>query len=222
MHVAIIGGTGDLGEALAVRFALDTDHEITIGSRMASKARTVAEQYRTKVNSASDSRIVGADNTDAARDGDVVILSVPPYHVRSTLDTIQDELTTNRSILVTPGVGISGTSDGVQYDPPDVGSVTELVARLAPSEIPVVGAFHSLPANRLADPDESIDMDTLVVGDEQAPKERVANLVAEIDGLRPVDGGPLTNASTVESLTPLLINVAANNDLGEHPGLKII
>jgi NADPH-dependent F420 reductase len=221
MHVAIVGGTGDMGEGLAVRLGLCTDHEVVIGSREAERARNRAAEYRGKIADAdTDVAITGTGNKAAARSGDIVILSVPPYHVRDTVDAVADGISDGQTVLVTPVVGISSREGGVQYDPPEVGSVTEFVAEIAPSNVPVVGAFHNLPAERLADPTETLDMDTVIVGDSVDAKRTVADLVEEIEGLSSVDAGPIMNASEVESLTPLLINVTQYNEALDDVGVR--
>jgi len=79
-------------------------------------------------------------------------------------------------------------------------------------DVPVVGAFHNLSADRLANLDAALDVDTLVVGDDPDAKDTVTMLADEIDGLRPLDAGPIANAAEVEAVTPLVINVARYND----------
>lgn len=78
--------------------------------------------------------------------------------------------------------------------------------------MPVVGAFHNLAAGRLADLDADLGIDTLLVADDEDAKETVRLLAEGIDGLRALDGGGLANAPEIEGITPLLINVARNND----------
>ncbi|MFC6724461.1 NADPH-dependent F420 reductase, partial [Halobium palmae] len=79
----------------------------------------------------------------------------------------------------------------------------------------VVGAFHNLAADRLANLDVDLDLDTIVVGDDPDAKDIVRMLAEEIEGLRALDAGGVANAPEVESLTPLLVNIATNND-GMH------
>jgi NADPH-dependent F420 reductase len=221
MHVAIVGGTGDLGEGLAVRLGLCTDHEVVIGSRNPDRARDRAAEYRAKVDDTdTDVAITGTGNKAAARPGNIVILSVPPYHVRGTVEALADSITDGETLLVTPAIGISNRDGGVRYDPPEVGSVTEFVAEIAPPNVPVVGAFHNLPAERLADPSEALDMDTVLVGDSADAKRTVSGLIDEIEGLSPVDAGPITNAPEVETLTPLLINLTQYNEDLDNAGAR--
>ena len=223
MQVAIVGGTGDLGRGLAIQFGRHTDHEIIIGSRESEKARAHADRYRERTeNTGTDSTFVGKSNLDAARAGDVVILSVPSYHARETIETIEDGLASGESILVTPVVGLSQTETGTAYNQPEIGSVTELMDRLTPNETSVVGAFHNVPAGRLTDSIDSLTMDILLVGDESADKDTVFDLIEEVEGFRSVDAGPLAHASKVESLTSLLINISEYNDDMQNIGIKFV
>ena len=211
MRIALLGGTGDIGEGLAVRWGLDTDHELLVGSRDPERAREAADDYTDTVETAGgDPDIQGFVNAMATDRADVAVLCVPPYHVSDTVEAVADEL--SGTILTTPATGIQRDEDGFGYHPPGVGSVTALVRQDAPDEVPVVGAFHNLPAGRLADLDAELGIDTLVFGDDEGAVDRVAELAAEIDGLRPLRAGGLGNASEIEALTPLLLNVASNND----------
>jgi len=68
MKIGIIGGTGGMGEGLALRWCVN--HDIVIGSRDASKAYSAAEEYRKKaityynningsINGDENSKLVG-------------------------------------------------------------------------------------------------------------------------------------------------------------------
>jgi NADPH-dependent F420 reductase len=115
---------------------------------------------------------------------------------------------------------MSRDDDGFHYNPPPHGSVAALAAEAAPEDVPVVGAFHNLAAGRLADLEADIDWDTPVFGDDTDAKETVMQLAADIEGLRPLDAGGLANAAEVESVTPLLINLARENDGLHDLGVK--
>ncbi|OYR81580.1 NADPH-dependent F420 reductase, partial [Halorubrum distributum] len=82
----------------------------------------------------------------------------------------------------------------------------------APEGVAVVGAFHNLAAARLANLDADLGVDTLVIGDDADAKRTVADVAEGIEGLRALDAGGVANAPEIEGLTPLLINVASNND----------
>ncbi|WP_394738878.1 NADPH-dependent F420 reductase [Natronococcus roseus] len=220
MRIALLGGTGDIGEGLALRFARDTDHEILIGSRDPEKARDAVAEYEDVLEAiGAESNLKGFVNEMAADRADVVVLSVPPYYVGDTVEAVADVLDED-TVVVTPAVGMQGDDDGLHYHPPSAGSVTELVAKRAPDEVPVVGAFHNLAAGALTDLELELDLDTLVVGDDSDAKERVIALAEEVEGLRGLDVGPLANAAEVESVTPLVINIARYNDDLHDVGVK--
>ncbi|WP_396610747.1 NADPH-dependent F420 reductase [Haloferax sp. S1W] len=215
MRIALLGGTGDIGEGLALRWAYHTDHEVIIGSRDPEKARAKADEYETELSSRGrDVKVNGFANEMAADRASVVVLAVPPYHVADTIEAVSDSLSEG-DVLVTPAAGIKRDDEGFHYHPPKAGSVTALVADAAPEDVPVVGAFHNLAAGRLADLDADLGIDTLLVADDPDAKETVRLLADGIEGLRPLDAGGLANASEIEALTPLLINVAQNNE-GMH------
>jgi NADPH-dependent F420 reductase len=212
MRIALLGGTGDIGEGLALRWAYHTDHEVVIGSRDPDKARAKAEEYETELSSRGvDRKINGFENAMAADRARVVVLAVPAYHVTDTVEAIADSLD-DETILVTPATGMQRDDDGFHYNRPGAGSVTELVASAAPEDVPVVGAFHNLAAGRLADLDADLGIDTLLVADDADAKDIVRLLADDVDGLRPLDAGGLANAAEIEAMTPLLINVAMHND----------
>ena len=220
MRIALLGGTGDIGEGLALRFARDTSHEILIGSRDPEKARDAVADYEATLEDHTDSvDIKGFVNEMAADRADVVVLSVPPYHVGDTVDAVAESLDSD-TVLVTPAVGMKGDEDGLHYHPPSAGSVTELVAERAPDGVPVVGAFHNLAAGALADLETDLDLDTLVIADDEAARDTVLNLAGELEGLRALAAGPLANAAEVESVTPLVINIAKYNDDMHDVGVK--
>ncbi|MFC6904834.1 NADPH-dependent F420 reductase [Halalkalicoccus tibetensis] len=211
MRIALCGGTGDIGAGLALRFACDTDHELLIGSRDPEKARATVEEYRETLEDRDlEASIKGFDNAMAADRADVVVLAVPPYHVRDTVESIADRLDSSTT-LVSPAVGMQRDDAGLHYNRPSAGSVTAMVAASAPDEVPIVGAFHSLSAGKLADLDRELSEDTLLVGDDEDGLDTVERLAEGIEGLRALRAGPIANAAEVESLTPLLINLAGNN-----------
>jgi hypothetical protein len=212
MRIALLGGTGDLGEGLALRWAFHTNHDVVIGSRDPDDAHAAADEYADIVaERGRDVKITGFENGMAAARADVVVLAVPPYHVADTVESVADGLDAD-DVVVTPAAGMQRDEAGFHAHPPTAGSVTALVADAAPEDVPVVGAFHSLSAGRLADLDADLGIDALLVGDDGRAKDVVAGLIADVDGLQALDAGGLANAAEVESLTPLLINLSREND----------
>ena len=218
MRIALLGGTGDIGGGLALRWAYHSDHEVLVGSRDPDRAREKAEEYETELASRGrDVTVKGFRNEMAADRAGVVVLSVPPYHVGDTIDAVADKLD-DGDVLVCPATGMKRDDDGFHYHRPKAGSVTQLAAEAAPDGVSVVGAFHNLAAGRLADLDADLGVDTLLVADDPDAKDLVWMLAEDVEGLRALDAGGLANAAEVEALTALLVNVATNNrgmhDLG--------
>jgi hypothetical protein len=212
MRIAILGGTGDVGEGLALRWGADTDHEVVVGSRDAERAAAAAADYRDRLaERGHDAAIDAGENADAVAGADVVVLAVPPYHVSDTVAAVADDLF-DGAVLVSPATGMKRDEDGFHYHRPGAGSVTRVAADAAPEGVPVVGCFHNLAAGRLADLDADLGIDTLVVADDDDARATVTELAESIEGLRALDAGSTANAAEVESLTPLLINLAMNND----------
>jgi NADPH-dependent F420 reductase len=212
MEIAILGGTGDIGEGLAVRWTTDADHHVVVGSRDAERGRAAADRYEQRLRAHElDGAIDGAANPEAAQDAEIVVAAVPAYHLAETIDGVANSLE-DGNVLVSPAVGMKRDEDGMHYNRPGAGSVTALAASATPDDVPVVGAFHGLAAGRLADLDRELAADTLVVGDDEQAVGRVVALAEGIEGLHAFRAGPLANAAEVETITPLLINLATYND----------
>lgn len=220
MEIAILGGTGDLGRGLALRWGRDADHDLVIGSRERERAVAAADEYREHLAArAVDATLSGAVNEEAAVGADLVVVAVPPSHVPDVVASIGASPAED-AILVSPAASLRGDDAGVHANPPDAGSVTALAAEAAPPETPVVGAFHTLSAGLLADLDREFEMDTLVVGDDPEARRTVATVAEDVDGLRALDAGPLANAPEIESMTALLITLARYDDGLEDVGVR--
>jgi hypothetical protein len=207
MKIAIIGGTGDIGEGLALRLA--RKHQIIIGSREAAKASEAAEGYnRLLKEHGIDASISGMSNEDAAKAGDVVILAVKYQYAVPTLDSIRDAL--DGKIVVTPIVPMS-KAKLCAYVPPEEGSASMRICAVLPPGMRIVSTFHSLPAPRLADLNDPLGFDVVVCADDEEAKRTVMSVAEDIGGIRALDGGTLQEAKLIEALTPLLINLAIKN-----------
>jgi len=212
--VAIIGGTGDQGLGLALRFAA-AGRPVHIGSRKLDRATAAADEIRGRLPVA---QVFGHDNGAATRAvaGGIVILSVPFEHTVSTLDAISAELAPG-SVLVSMGVPLATAIGDVAARMIGVaqGSCAELCESRAPAGIEVVSAFQNVSAHRLADLEHAIECDVVVSG-AKAPRARVMALCEDLPGTRAIDGGPLYNARYIEALTALLVglNVRYKNRSG--------
>jgi NADPH-dependent F420 reductase len=152
--IAIIGGTGDLGFGLALRWAR-AGREILIGSRQEEKAVKAAEEIS---NILGDANVVGKDNVEATKEAQIIVLSVPFQFLVPTMRQIRDVLYEGDiiiSVIVPLAVEIGGFSP-TQVVTPWQGSAAELIQSLAPPGVQVVSAFQNMSSYRLQDIDLSL------------------------------------------------------------------
>jgi NADPH-dependent F420 reductase len=215
--IAILGGTGDQGLGLALRFAA-VGRTVVIGSRKLDRATTAAQEVASAVDGA---RVSGYENAEAAAKAGVVILSVPFEHTASTIKGIRDALSPGQ-VLVSMGVPLATSiGDGpVRTVGVWQGSCAELVAGLAPEGVQVVSAFQNVSAHRLQQLPDPVECDVIISG-ARAPRQQVMALCELVPGLRPVDGGPLANARYVEAWTALLIGLNVRYKVPEGLGFRI-
>ncbi len=207
MKIAILGGTGDIGEGLAMRLA--QKHQVCIGSREEAKAKEAADNYnKILAERGLEDGIRGMTNPEATRWADVVILAVRYQFAIPTLQSVAEAL--DSKVVVTPIVPMS-KQKLCSYTPPEHGSAARQICSVLPPEVRMVVAFQTLPAPRLADMDDPLGFDVIVCGDDEEAKKLVMGLVSDLGNVRPLDGGGLEEAKLVESLTPLLINLAIKN-----------
>ena len=217
MKIAILGGTGDFGEGFALNWA--GNHNIRIGSRKAGKAEAAAESYRDALaGQGMKGNILGFDNRTAAEGADMIILTVPHEHVSGVIDTIRPVL--DRQIIVSPVVPMT-KAEYFEYSPPTQGSEAEEILELLPEGTCVVAAYHTIASGRMCNLDPAFRCDVLICGNDRHSKDVVIDLTDEIECLRPLDAGPLAAARTIESLTPMLLNLAMLNNL-KDPSIKIL
>lgn len=198
--VAVIGGTGKEGSALAMRWALN-GYKVIIGSRSAEKALNAAAEMNQTLGA---DYLMGLGNEQAAASAEVVVLSVPYDAHRATLEAIKPHLKPEAIVIDLT----------VPLAPPDIMKVNlpagqaaclEAQAILGPS-VPVIAAFQNVSAVKLKNLNSEVDCDVLVCGDHEAAKENAMQLVRAA-GLRPIDAGPLQNAIAAEALTPVLLYI---------------
>jgi hypothetical protein len=199
MKIAVLGGTGKEGSGLALRWA-HAGHDVVIGSRDAEKARRVAEELNLALG---QPRIQGAENGDAARFADVVVLSVPYAAHGDTLTSVKEALA--GKVLIDVTVPMHPT-DFLRVAVPAGGSASKEAQAIVGDAAKVVTAFQNISATHLKKLDATIDCDVLVCGDDAAAKDVGMQLVTDA-GMRPWDAGPLDNAVVVEGLTPILLGI---------------
>lgn len=220
-RIAIIGGTGDQGKGLALRWA-KAGFDIIVGSRATERAEDAAKDMKEILAKAGfpDAAVSGAHNLEAAASSNLVVLTVPFAAQINTLKEIRDKLQPGTVLIdvtvpLEPAVGGKPTRVlGVW-----AGSAAEQCKEQVPDTVTVVSAFHNVGAEALADLSHEVECDVIVCGDKKEPKEAVRPLVAAIPGCRFVDGGVLANSRTVEAMTALLIGI--NIRYKGHTGIRI-
>jgi NADPH-dependent F420 reductase len=214
--IPIIGGTGALGYGLALRWAR-AGHAIVIGSRSPDRA---AEAARKLSQAVPDAEIEGMSNEAAAKQGPIVVLTVPFRAQSENLNNLREALEPGQ-ILVDCTVPLAAAVSGKATRSLGVwqGSAAQQAQEMAPDGVTVVAALHTVGAPALTETSSDLDEDVLLCGDRKADKAAVARLVEAIPGLRAVNAGPLETARIVEQLTPLLISINARYKT--HAGIRI-
>ena len=203
MKIAVVGGTGDFGLALATRLA-EAGDDVVIGSRDAARAREKAVEA---------GAAGGAANADAVRGVDLVVLAVKAEAALPTAAELAD------AIGETPVLSVASelrfTKSGV-HPTTDDRSIAERTQDLLRG--PVVAGLHSLAAASLAS--GKADGDALVCGDNAAAKELALELASKVVSGRAFDAGPLSSARALEGMTAVIVNL--NRRYKGHAGVRIV
>jgi 8-hydroxy-5-deazaflavin:NADPH oxidoreductase len=210
--IAVIGGTGDLGSALAKRWAA-AGYPIVLGSRSKQKAQAAAEKMKSDTGAAA---LSGEDNRAAAAAAEIVIVVVPYANHESILDEIKPAVA--GKIVVDAVVPLVPPKVSVVKLPPD-GSAALAAQRVLAGTARVQAAFHNVSAAKLHS-SGAVDCDVLVFGDDQAARAVVIEL-ANAAGTRGIDGGPLANSAAAEALTSVLIGINRRYKVEGGAGIRI-
>jgi len=197
--IAILGGTGEQGPGLALRWAA-AGHRVIIGSRELSKAQRVAAELNGILGRPA---ISGLENRDAAARADLVVLTVPYAGHQATLETVKDAV--QGKIFVDVTVPLSSSKPIRFYAPPQGSATAQAQVMLGP-DVRVVCAFQNVSAHLLRDLKAKVECDVLVCGNDKEARQTVMQLVRDA-GLDAIDAGPLDHAASVEALTALLIGI---------------
>jgi 8-hydroxy-5-deazaflavin:NADPH oxidoreductase len=214
--VCIVGGTGALGFGLALRLGR-AGVPILIGSRDEGRAQEAAARASEAVPEGS---FTGAQNAAAVQGAEIVILAVPFRNQSENLTNLKTVLTDGQ-LLVDATVPLAAAVSGKATRTLGVwqGSAAQQASEMTPSGVRVVSALHTVSAALLTDLDHQLDEDVLICGDGREDKAQVAELIGRIDGLRPVDCGPLEMARILEQLTSLIISINVRHKV--RAGIKI-
>ena len=210
--IAILGGTGDLGTGLAIRWS-KAGYKIIIGSRTLAKAQAAVVDLE-KISPTTPASAM--ENADAASAGDIVVLTVRAEHQISTFETVKSSLSGKILIdvtgpLVPPKVGT------VQL--PLEGSAGKRAQEFLGDDVQVVTAFQNVAAHLLKE-EIGIECDVLVAGNKRSARDKVIQL-AEEAGMTGWHAGPIENSAAAEALTSVLIQINRRHDIA-HSGLQIV
>ena len=208
--IAVLGGTGNEGPGLAIRWA-HAGYKVIIGSRQAEKAQATADELNEKLGIDT---VTGMQNDDAARAADICVLTVVASAHEPALKGLVDAL--QGKILVDATARLSFP----KLAPPDPPSAARIAQDILGDGVTVVGAFQNVPASALRKSlDEPVDTDVLVCADDEDAAEKVITL-ADAGGMRAFYAGGLDNAITVEGITSLLIKM--NKRYGGHGTVQVV
>jgi len=201
MNLAFVGGTGPEGLGLATRFA-KAGHGVAIGSRSTERGEEGAARVREAVPSATAR---GGANADVVADADVVFLTFPYSGQQPTLEALAPLLDGKIVCDVVAPLEFQQGVGAVALNVPGNSAAQEAAAQLPNAR--VVSAFQNLAAEKLMHLEHSVDADVLVCGRDAEAKQVIIGLANEIDGIRGIDAGGLSQSRYVEMLTSLLINL---------------
>ena len=202
MRVAVVGGTGSFGVALARRLA-EAGYEVVIGSRDAARA----------AEAAAGLGVDGATNEEACRGADLVVLATKADAAIGTARELR------AAIGSTPVLSVAAELTFAPEGVLPTNQATSVASRIqAVVEGPVIGGLHSLAARNLGG-DGPPEEDVLVCGDDEEAKTAVLELAERITSGRAVDCGPLASARALEGLTAVIVNV--NKRYKAHVGVRL-
>jgi hypothetical protein len=202
VKVGIVGGTGDIGEGMALR--ISQVHEVILGSRELERACAASDACHLTLDERGlPCTCSGVTNQEAVDRADLVILALPFQHLAATLMS----LTGFPDKVVVSPVNPMGRKEHFFFSPPPEGSAAQLIERLLP-RARICTAFNNIPAGSWKALTVPFDHSVAVCGDDQAAKGMVVDLVESIRELDAFDAGPLAVSPMVEAITPLLLNIA--------------
>ena len=201
MRIAVVGGTGDFGLALAAVLAA-AGEDVVVGSRDEARAREAA----------GPAGASGAANEDAVSAADLVVLAVKADAALETASALAQAIGATPTLSVASELRFS--KSGVRPRASEQ-SLAEELARILVG--PVVAGLHSLAASTLAK--GPADGDALVCGDDEEAKRLALELAAKVVTGRALDAGPLASARALEGMTAVIVNL--NRRYKGHAGLRV-
>jgi NADPH-dependent F420 reductase len=204
MPIAILGGTGNQGRGLALRWAR-AGQTILIGSRDEKRAQSAADGIAAEAGTLV--QVSGAENSSACASSDICVLTVPFESQASLLKQLKPSFRPG-TVLIDSTVPLAASVGGRANRVLGVwqGSAAQQTAELVPKGVTVVAAFHNVSAH-LLNGGAPVDCDAIICSDDDSARKIASDLAVKIPGVRAIDGGKLENARIVEQITALLIAI---------------
>ena len=202
-QIAIIGA-GNMGGAIA--------RGLSKGTLIQSKNIRVSDVSQANLDAVTAFNpeiVVSNSNREIVKNADIVILAIPFKHLAGTLETLHGF---EGKTVISP-VNPMEKRDFFITVPPEDGSAALMIKRLLPSDAKICTAFNTIAANKWKALDEELAYSVPVCGDDASAKHEVMGIVNKVSKLHAFDAGPLAASSLVESLTPLLLNIARYNKM---------
>jgi 8-hydroxy-5-deazaflavin:NADPH oxidoreductase len=198
--IAVFGGTGKQGGGIAQRLA-KAGRRVTIASRDPAAAAATVARWPFPAGS-----FAIAGYRDAAASHDVIVLAIPFDAADAAIDDCGAELRPG-AIVIDVTVPVTFEFGAPSMLHVEEGSAAEHIKARLGDRAAVAATFKTVPASLLNDLDQPMDCDELICADSAEARDEAVALIAAVDGLRPIDVGPLSRARSIEHLTLLAIHI---------------
>jgi NADPH-dependent F420 reductase len=207
--IGMIGGTGPQGQGLALRWGM-AGESIIMGSRQQEKADRISAQINEKLGK---DLVIPCTNETCAKESDIILCTTPFDYIVKTITPFLKYFTADH-IIVDVTVPLKPFEKGKMVDllpelEQNARSASELIRKVIPRDVPLVGAFKTLSNVILKDIDRFpvLNQDVFIFGSNKQSKHVIKEKAALIKNLRPVDSGGTLTARHVESFTAFLIGL---------------
>jgi predicted dinucleotide-binding enzyme len=177
MKVAIVGGTGAFGRAIAERLHEVGQDEVLVGSRDGERGKAVGEELG----------VTGGRNADVVRDVDLVVLAVKSNATLSTAHELAEAI--GKTPVLSVASDLRFTDNGI-LPGRHRGSLAEEVAKIV--RAPVASGLQSFAAANLREGDPG---DALICGGADRAKELSLELAGRL------------SPRALEGMTAVILNV---------------
>lgn len=216
MKIGIVGGTGKIGEGMAMR--LSQIYDVLVGSREEEKAKYTCETcLKSAAGRGLPCNVKWVSNQDAVREADVIILAIPYKHLDSTIAGTEGF---EGKIVISP-INPMEKQDYFLFTPPAEGSAALHLKNLLPASARLCVAFNNIAGSRWRDIDEELEYSVAVCGDDQAAKMVVMDIIDRVSLLKSYDAGPLTMSPIIEGMTALVNNIGMLNQM-KNVGIRFV